>query len=124
MEKKFTKKDMFTAILCVAEGEGFPEGITADMVADFCKAQIELLNKRSTATRKPTKVQVENEGYKARILEHMAAADSPLSVKEIWGGIPELSELSNQRVTHLLKALVDAGQVEQMKGKPCRYSLK
>jgi hypothetical protein len=54
----------------------------------------------------------------------MAAADSPLSVKEIWSGIPELAELSNQRVTHLLLALCNAGQLEQTKGKPCRYSLK
>ena len=124
MEKKFTKKDMFTAMLCVAQGEGFPEDITAEMVADFCKAQIALLDKRSTAPRKPTQSQKENEGFKARILEYMAAADSPLSVKEIWGGVPELAELSNQRVTHLLLALCNAGKLEQTKGKPCRYSLK
>jgi hypothetical protein len=95
MEKKLTKKDYFTAIACVAQGEGFPEDVTAEMVVDFCKAQIALLDKRSTAARKPTNAQVENEGYKPDILEFMAAADSPLSVKEIWSGSPELAELSS-----------------------------
>ena len=82
----------------------------ADLVA-FIDHEIELLDTRKTADRKPTKVQVENETFKASIVEYLTETDAPQTIKQIQAGVPELSELSNQKMTHLLSALVNGGVV-------------
>lgn len=64
------------------------------------KAQIE---KKNSAERKPTKTQRENDVYKTAIV---AALDTtPRTITEIIGLVPELAELSNQRVSAMLTAL-------------------
>lgn len=96
-----TKREMFTAIREVVAAN--PE-----MVA-FIDREIELLNRKRTS--KPTKTQIENEGLRADILEHLTAVDSPKAIKELQAEIPTLAPLSNQRIAHLLKRLVDDGKV-------------
>ena len=98
-----TKREMFNAIR--------EEVITnAEMVA-FIDHEIELLDRRKTSSRKPTKTQVENEGFRADILEHLTAVDAPKTIKELQQEIPSIAELTNQRITHLLTALVKDGKV-------------
>lgn len=97
-----TKREMFLAIREVVSAD-------AEMVA-FIDKEIDLLNRKS-ASRKPTKTQTENEVYKADILVTLSTADAPLSIKEIQAETASLEELSNQRISHLMKALVDSGQV-------------
>ena len=109
---KMTKKDMFTAIKRMMNGE-IPEGVTNDMVIDFCDKQIEQLAKRSTSERKPTKNQQENEGFKADILTALASADKPVCINELMGICPSIANLSNQRISRLLMGLCDAGKVER-----------
>ena len=100
-----TKKEMFLAIREVVSAD-------AEMVA-FIDKEIDLLNRKS-ASRKPTKTQTENEVYKADILVTLSTADAPLSIKDIQAETASLEELSNQRISHLLKALVDSGQVAKV----------
>ena len=100
-----TKKEMFLAIREVVSAD-------AEMVA-FIDKEIDLLNRKS-ASRKPTKTQTENEVYKADILVTLSTADAPLSIKDIQAGTASLEELSNQRISHLMKALVDSGQVAKV----------
>lgn len=100
-----TKREMFLAIREVVS-------VDADMVA-FIDKEIDLLNRKS-ASRKPTKTQTENEVYKADILVTLSTADAPLSIKDIQAETASLEELSNQRISHLLKALVDSGQVAKV----------
>jgi len=69
------------------------------------KAQTE---KRNSADRKPTAKQVANEGLKARVLEVLTS--EPATVTELMGRDPELSVLSNQKVSALVNALVDEGR--------------
>jgi hypothetical protein len=107
-----TKKDMFTAIKSMMKGE-IPEGVTNDMVIEFCDKQIEQLAKRTTGERKPTKTQLENEGLKADILTALAMVDKPVCIKELMAACPSIAELSNQRISRLLMGLCDAGQVER-----------
>lgn len=64
------------------------------------KAQIE---KKNSADRKPTKKQVENDGYKQAILSVMTT--EPKTISEIVGLVPELAELSNQRVSAMVTSL-------------------
>jgi hypothetical protein len=97
-----TKREMFTAIANVAEVAANQE------MVDFLNHEIELLNRKASSSRKPTKTQVENESFKALIVEYLESADTPKSIKELQAEIPEISELTNQRVTHMLTDLVKA----------------
>ncbi len=96
-----TKREMFAEIRnIVANNE--------EMVA-FIDHEIELLDKKSSASRKPTKTQVENDGFKAEILTHLAEADAPKTIKEIQSEVASIEGLTNQRITHMLTDLVKAG---------------
>lgn len=98
-----TKKEMFAVIReIVADNE--------EMVA-FIDHEIELLNKKSNGVRKPTKVQIENEGFKGDIVAALTAVDKPVTIKELCEVCPSIAELSNQRITHLLIDLREKGVV-------------
>ena len=64
--------------------------------------------KRNSAERKPTKAQLANEELKAVVLGVLT--DEPASVTEIMGKADRLSDLSNQKVSSLVHALVDEGK--------------
>ena len=95
-----TKREMFNEILAVVADN-------AEMV-EFINHEIELLNRKSSAVRKPTKNQLENEGFKADIVDYLKNADAPKTIKELQTAIPSLADLTNQRITHLLTDLVKA----------------
>lgn len=101
-----TKKEMFAmAINVIAETEA-PE---KDTLIEGLEHEIELLNKKSASAKKPTKTQIENDGFKADIVTYLAEADSTKTIKELQAAIPSIAGLTNQRVTHLLTDLVKAG---------------
>ena len=95
-----TKREMYNEILAVVADN-------AEMV-EFINHEIELLNRKSSAVRKPTKNQLENEGFKADIVDYLKDADAPKTIKELQTAIPSLADLTNQRITHLLTDLVKA----------------
>ena len=96
--KKMTKRDYFTAIL-----EKYP--LTADEKA-FVEHELELLAKKNASDRKPTAQQTANEGIKTAILDGMTSGRF-YTVTEIQKEIPECAELSNQRVSALLRQMKD-----------------
>lgn len=98
-----TKREMFAAIREVVIDN-------AEMTA-FIDHEIELLVKKSSAERKPTKVQIENESFKTAILNYLVGVGTAKCIKELQLEIEEISGLSNQRVTHLMTALVNSGKV-------------
>ena len=98
-----TKREMFAAIREVVIDN-------AEMTA-FIDHEIELLVKKSSSERKPTKVQIENESFKTAILDYLVGVGTAKCIKELQSEIPEISELTNQRVTHLMTALVNSGRV-------------
>lgn len=93
-----TKREMFNEILTVVADN-------AEMV-EFINHEIELLNRKSSAVRKPTKNQLENERFKADIVDYLKDADASKTIKELQTAIPSLADLTNQRITHLLTDLV------------------
>jgi len=102
MEKKMTKVEMFNAIKeVVANNE--------EMVA-FIEHEIELLQKKS-ANKKPTKTQEENKSLKNEILSVLS--DEGMTVTEIQKKSEILGEVSNQKVSALLRQLVEVGAVEK-----------
>lgn len=100
-----TKREMFTAMLAIPAVAD-----NAEMTA-FINHEIELLVKKSSAERKPTKVQLENENFKTVIFNYLAEIGTARCIKELQAEIPEIAELSNQRVTHLMTALVNSNKV-------------
>ena len=93
-----TKKEMFAEIRKVVADN-------AEMVA-FIDHEIELLNRKSGSPRKPTKTQVENDGFKADILAALAEADAPVTIKELCEVCGSIADLSNQRVSALVRQMV------------------
>ena len=95
-----TKREMFAEIRnIVADNE--------EMVA-FIDHEIELLERKSNSPKKPTKTQIENDGFKAEIVAYLTEVDTPKTIKELRAEIPSISGLTNQRITHMLTDLVKA----------------
>lgn len=95
-----TKKEMFAEIRnIVADNE--------EMVA-FIDHEIELLERKSNSPKKPTKIQIENDGFKAEIVAYLTEVDTPKTIKELQAEIPSIGGLTNQRITHMLTDLVKA----------------
>ena len=67
------------------------------------------VDKRNSAERKPTKVQIENERLKSFVFE--ALGNKPQTVTEFMATSAELCDLSKQKVAALVNALVDEGKV-------------
>ena len=109
---KATKREMFEQI------KGL-EGVTPEIV-DFVNHEIELLNRKKTSERKPTKTQVENEGFKQAILDVLAKAEKPMTISEIMQG-EGLEGLKNQRVSALVTQLKKAGIVVRTEVKKVAY---
>lgn len=103
MANKTTKREYFDIIRDIVSDN--PE------LVNFIDHEIELLDKKSSTPRKPTANQTENETFKALILEYLATVDAPVRLSVIQTNIPELAGLSNQRITHLMTALVNDNKV-------------
>ena len=100
---KMTKRDYFNAILAVLATveDTDVSGLTA-----FVNHEIELLeNKRSTA--KPTKTQTENLAVKETIVSVLKEIGKPVTVTEMQKFSAELAEFSCQKLSALLKQLVE-----------------
>ena len=118
--KKITKKDMFNEIIKMMNGEQM--SVSTQAVIDFANHEIELLNKKSSSSSgKPTKTQIENEGYKEVILEALATADKPMTISELMEYADGLEGLKNQRVSALMTQLKNAGKVIRTEEKKKAY---
>lgn len=102
MEKKITKAQMFAQIReVVADNE--------DMVA-FIDHELELLAKKS-ASKKPTKTQEQNEVLKDKIVEVLSGFENGATASEVLASDDTFTGMSNQKISALLKQLVDGGSV-------------
>ena len=100
---KMTKRDYFNAILAVLATveDTDVSGLTA-----FVNHEIELLeNKRSTT--KPTKTQTENLAVKETIVSVLKEIGKPVTITEMQKFSAELAEFSCQKLSALLKQLVE-----------------
>ena len=76
----------------------------ADLVA-FIDHEVELLDRKNSAPKGPTKKQIANEGLKARILNGMGT--DPMTATDIVGTIFADETVTVQKVSALLKQLVE-----------------
>lgn len=77
------------------------------------KAQFEKKNNSATGNGKPSKTQLENEKIKVQLLEFLEGQENALQIKEIQLD-SEFSIHSNQKISALLKQLVESGKVEKI----------
>ena len=75
----------------------------------YLENELALLNKKAQ-NKKATKAQEQNKGIKATILKVLATIGSG-TVTDIQNGNEELSALSNQKVSALVRQLVESGDV-------------
>jgi hypothetical protein len=104
MEKRITKKDNYETLREIVVELG-----REDLV-QFLDHEIELVSKKRTNVTK-TKTQIENEEYKKAIVKILENTDKALTITEIQDEDSTLAELSNQKVSALLKQLVDSNIV-------------
>ena len=111
MAKKMTIVEMYEAIIGKDEGV-----LTADEVA-FLRDRADMVAKKN-ATRKPTKVQAENEDIKSAIIEGMVEGKE-YTITDLIKSIPAVADLTNQRVSALVRQLKDEDKVvrKEVKGK-------
>ena len=112
--KKLTKKDYFKELREMVAEIG-----RTDLV-DFIDHEIELLTKKGSKST-PTKTQVENEAIKEEIVATLKDLGKYATITEIQGANLELERLSNQKISALLKQLVDTNVVEKMIDKKKAY---
>ena len=89
-------------------------------VAEKLTAMKASFEKKSSAERKPTPTQQENTGFKAEILSLLADGNQ-YTITDIMKGIPSMSDLSNQRVSAIVRQLTLSGEVVRVEDKRKAY---
>lgn len=118
MTKKITKKEMFAMVAKVVENSEVAN--KAEML-EFIAHEVELLEKKNSKTGQ-TKTQKENEVLMAQVLEALAEFDKPITVSEFMKeSSHEVATLSNQKLSALLKKLVDSKKVVKSTEKKKSY---
>lgn len=106
--KKPTKKQNYEAIKELLATTG-----RTDLI-DFCDHEIELLDNRNSADRKPTATQIANADYKALIVTYLADIGTAKTVSELIKEIPAFADFSNQKVSALCNALSKDGKIQRI----------
>lgn len=117
MEKKMTKKDYFNL---VAEIVANADVENQEDIQAFIAHEIELLERKSSRS-KQTKKQKENEGIMQEIVSVLATLDTPVTVTELMKSDETMAVYSPQKLSALLKKLVDNGTVKKTVEKKKSY---
>lgn len=112
--KKPTKRDFYNAFL-----SKYP--LTEDEVK-FVQHELELLDRKNSAEKKPTALQIANADLSAKILEFMEL-NKPYSITDIMKQCPPCNGLSNPKITALMRPLLleNGGSVERVVDKRKTY---
>lgn len=113
--KKMTKKDYFEQIK-----KNY--SLTADEVK-FIDHEIELLDKKNSADKKPTAQQVANKSTQEAILANMEDGKM-YTITDLIKTVPECADMTNQRVSALVRQMVLDGAVVRIEDKRKAYFKK
>ena len=112
--KKMTKMQKFEMLSKLDAVKSNP------VLSEFVAHEMELLSKKNSAEKKPTAQQTANAGIQTAILESMEV-NRLYTITEIIKSVPECADLTNQRVSALVRQLVDAGKVIRTEDKRKAY---
>lgn len=116
--KKMTKKETINLLIDVLMGNKEVEDV--QMFIDFLTHERELLERKSSNSGQ-TKTQKENEILKEKIVETLKELNKFSTITEIQEKNTELADLSNQKISALLKQLVDTNVIEKVIEKKKAY---
>ena len=116
--KKMTKKETINLLIDVLMGNKEVED--TQMFIDFLIHERELLERKSSNSGQ-TKTQKENEILKEKIVETLKELNKFSTITEIQNANTELADLSNQKISALLKQLVDSNIIEKVIEKKKAY---
>lgn len=102
MEKKITKKEMFSAIYADLEAMENIECLNEKL--EFIDHEIELIE-RKASSKTMTAKQKENLEIMEIIKEVLAASNKPLSISEIQSADERLSGYGNQKISALISLM-------------------
>jgi hypothetical protein len=111
--KKMTQRDYFNQILALPD-------LPAD-IAEFVKGRIEALDKKAgKSSDKPTATQIANKGIKSAIVEGMVEGKQ-YTITDLIKSNPALAELTNQKVSALVRQLIADNVVVRTEDKGKAY---
>lgn len=116
--KKMTKKETINLLIDVLMGNKEVEDM--QIFVDFLTHERELLEKKSSNSGQ-TKTQKENETIKEKIVETLRDLGKYATITEIQNANVELGTYSNQKISALLKQLVDNKEIEKAIDKKKAY---
>ena len=116
--KKMTKKETINLLIDVLMGNKEVED--TQIFVDFLIHERELLEKKSSNSGQ-TKTQKENEIIKEKIIETLKELNKYATITDIQTANEELSAYSNQKISALLKQLVDNKEIEKVIDKKKAY---
>ena len=96
---KLTKRDHFNTLLSITKVAENP------VLVAFIEHELELLDKKNAADRKPTAVQVANEGLRDAILDFMEEGKG-YTVSDLIKQVPACADLSQSKVSAILRPLL------------------
>ena len=115
---KMTKKEMFATVIATIETL---ELENKTEMLEFLEHEVELLNKKSSKST-PTKTQKENEILLTQLEEALAEMTEPVTISEFMEkSTHPVSTLTNQKLSALLKKLIEAGKVVRTTEKKKAY---
>lgn len=114
--KKITKREKFEMLLNVAEVKG------NEMLVEFINHEIELLARKNGSEKKPTAQQQANAQIQQAILDGMEVGKR-YTITDLIKSIPECAELTNQRVSALVRQLMPT-YIERVEEKKKAYFVK
>lgn len=95
--------------------------LTTEVKEKLEKMKIQF-EKKNSAEKKPTATQIANEGIKNIILETLS--EKSMTITEMQKSNSELAELSNQKISALLKQMTESGSIKREEIKRKAYFSK
>lgn len=100
-----TKREFFNEVIAVIDGTS---EVNVLELKEFAKAEIVKLDERNASrSSKPTKIQIENEPIKEKILEVLSTGE-----RMVASAIAERLEISTQKASALCRQLVESKQLK------------
>ena len=117
MEKKMTKREWFAVLANVIENSEMENKTEA---LAFINHEVELLEKKSAKSGQ-TKTQKENVSIMETIKTALSEVGKAVTISELQAASSTMAEYSNQKLSALLKKLVESGEVVKTTEKKKSY---
>lgn len=112
---KMTKREKFEMLSKLSEVQ------SNEILRDFIAHEMELLEKKSNAPKKPTSAQIANEAIKTAIVEFLSNGEK-FTIGELMKFVPDLPEtMTPQRLTALVTQLKNENKVVRTEDKRKAY---